>query len=285
MRSIRTARRSLPPDRKSSPRRVALEAEARRRLDLRSEWISRAFFKIFEASVHRHFHAVRVSRAVAPPARDRAPLVLFSNHPSWWDACIHVIVAAHLFSGRIMRGPIDAAMIEKYPFMPKIGIFGVEQGDARGAAVFLAVCREVLRRPREFLAITAQGHFADQRSRPIVLEPGLAHLADLAEDTAFVPLAIDYTFWTERRGEVLLRFGPPIAAAELKSLDVAHRNARLAEALEATMDALAVEVVARDPGAFDLLVSGRRGVHPVFDAWRRLRAAVGGRRFDPGHAP
>jgi hypothetical protein len=58
---------------------------------------------------------------------------------------------------------------------------------------------------------------------------------------------------------------------------------RLEAGLSSTMDALAVDAMARDPARFHTLAEGRAGVGGVYDAWRRVRAAATGRRFDVRH--
>src|SRR5436189_6192376 len=41
-------------------------------------WYSRRYLR-------RHFHSLRVSRASALPVKTDQPLVIYSNHASWWD--------------------------------------------------------------------------------------------------------------------------------------------------------------------------------------------------------
>ncbi len=42
-------------------------------------------------------------------------------------------------------------------------------------------------------------------------------------------------------------------------------------------------MIAREPERFRELVAGRKGIGGIYDLWRRLRALVAGRRFDPAH--
>ncbi|GMA74115.1 hypothetical protein GCM10025880_05320 [Methylorubrum aminovorans] len=53
--------------------------------------------------------------------------------------------------------------------------------------------------------------------------------------------------------------------------------------MTATLDRLSDDVMIRDPDRFETLLAGRRGVGGVYDGWRRLAAALAGRRFEPGH--
>jgi hypothetical protein len=133
------------------------------------------------------------------------------------------------------------------------------------------------------LMITAQGRFADPRERPLDLRPGVARLAEVAPGARFLPLAIEYAFWTERGAEALVAFGPTLCGADLLALPRPTRLARLEAALAATMDRLAADAVARDPARFASLLEGRAGIGGVYDLWRRAKAVLRGERFDPAH--
>ena len=282
MRSTAIAGRCpLPSEPGSTKERTA--ERARKAIAQRSEISVKFFSLIFKRSLKSDFHAVRLSSAAPPPAADTPYLVIYCNHPSWWDAVVCVFIAHTLFPKRHFRAPIDAAMLQRYGFMAKIGLFGVEKHSRKGAADFLATCSEIIHDERNVLMITAQGRFADCRERPLALEGGVAHLAALDERITFMPLAIEYCLWQERQAEVLLRFGQPLSARELNAQPAAKRRDMLENALEQAMSALAHDAIARDETAFTTILSGRRGINPMYDGWRRLRAAMSGRRFNPEH--
>jgi hypothetical protein len=46
---------------------------------------------------------------------------------------------------------------------------------------------------------------------------------------------------------------------------------------------LASAALARDPAGFDLLLSGARGVNPIYDLWRRIKSFVSRQTYRPGH--
>ncbi len=244
-------------------------------LAARSPLILRVFGKVFERDLRRSFHAVRLSGTLP---FEPGPLVIFANHPSWWDGEIFAWLSATAFNGWRAFAPIDAAMLERYRFFRKLGAFGVTRGHA-GASIFLDVAEAVLARDDGLLLVNAEGRFRDVRDRPLQVAPGLTHLAKLAPDARFVPLAIEYAFWDERRPNLFLRFGEGISADAIH----ATRGAVLGVSLAATMDALAEDVVARDPVRFTTLLAGRTRIDPIYDAWRRGKALIRGRRFDPAH--
>jgi len=130
----------------------------------------------------RNFHAVRVARGGLPAAVPGRPVIVCSNHPSWWDPALFALLTRTLFPGRAGYGPMDAEALGKYRVLRRVGVFGIEPGP-RGAARFLRVGLDLLADPATLLWITAEGAFTDPRRRPVCLRPGIAHLARRADGT------------------------------------------------------------------------------------------------------
>ncbi len=229
----------------------------------------------------RHFCAVRLSRTGIPEAHAGRPVVLFTNHPSWWDPALFILVSTKLFPGRRGFGPMAEHALKQYRLFERFGVFGIEDG-ARGAARFLRVARNGLADPRSALWITAGGEFADVRTRPVPLRPGIAHLARHAPNAVFIPVALEYVFWNESRPEALMRFGPPVA---VPAGDTGAALLHMTAALTETMDALGAEAATRDPSLFVTLLHGTAGVGAIYDTWRRTRAMARRERFDARHEP
>jgi 1-acyl-sn-glycerol-3-phosphate acyltransferase len=250
------------------------------RSPLHVAFFERAFARFFR----RHMRALRLARwgRPQPPPAD-TPLVVFANHPSWWDGVAVMLLSRRLFPEREVFAPMEARALARYPFMRRIGVFGIETDSPRGAAAFLRAAEGVLSGPGRILWVNAPGRFSDARERPVPVAPGLARLPEIAPGAAFLPLALEYPFWTERKAEMLAGFGPPVPGAELLALGRPARAARLSGALAAVMDRLAADAIARDPTRFETLLQGREGMGGAYQAWSRLRAALRGRRFDPRH--
>jgi 1-acyl-sn-glycerol-3-phosphate acyltransferase len=227
------------------------------------------------------FRAVRLSRPGLPDLPQDRPLVVYSNHPSWWDPAFYIVLHSRLFPNREGYGPMDVAMLRRYGFFRRIGIFGVEQDSRAGALRFLSTARHILSDPRRMLWITAQGRFADPRERPLALRTGVAHLMARTPEAVALPLALEYPFWSEKRPEALAGFGPPLDGHE--GGDANAWAARLESALTGTCDRLAALAQARDPAAFTNLLSGRAGVGGVYGAWQRLKSLARGERHVPDH--
>lgn len=249
---------------------------------LRSPAMCRFFSGVMRRQMAASFRAVRLARPGVPDVPADRPVIVYSNHPSWWDPAFYIVLMPRLFPDREGFGPMEAEALEKYPFMKRIGIFGIAPDSRAGAARFLSVSQSLLSRPRRMLWVTAQGTFADPRQRPVALRPGIAHLLARMPEAVAVPLAMEYPFWTEKRPEALALFGQPVRGEA--ALRPREQAARLEDALEQAMDRLAALAQARDPRAFDMLLEGRRGTGGVYAAVGRAKAALGGRRYEPDHA-
>ncbi|MDQ6911914.1 MAG: lysophospholipid acyltransferase family protein [Verrucomicrobiota bacterium] len=227
--------------------------------------------------VRRHFHAVRILKNKMP--FDCAqPLVIYLNHAAWWDPLVSLLLAREFFPQRNSYAPIDATMIERYSFFRRLGFFGVEQNTAAGARDFLRTTQAILASSGNALWLTPQGRFTDVRARPLRLQSGLNALTKRVPNAAVIPLAIEYSFWTEPRPEILVAFGQPILLS-----DANDRLEILSDALENLQDELAEQSCRRDAGAWLTLNRGKSGVHAIYDAWRRLKSQLRGEKFAPEH--
>ena len=273
--------RAATSQRRSPPNRVAAVGAklADDPVALRSPAMCRFFARVMDRQVRGAFRAVRLLAPGPPDVPADAPLVVYANHPSWWDPALFIVLTTRLFPNRESYGPMEAEALERYRFMRRIGLFGVDPGTRAGAARFLKVGAHVLSRPDRIMWMTAQGRFADPRERPVELRPGLAHLLARVPDAVALPMAVEYPFWSEKRPEALAAFGEPIRHEG----DPAGTEAALARGLTATMDRLAEAAATRDPARFGTVFGGARGVGGVYGLWSRARAAVKGRNYDPDH--
>jgi 1-acyl-sn-glycerol-3-phosphate acyltransferase len=237
--------------------------------------------------LRRHFHAVRLltgaDGGATLPAIAGEPVILYTNHPGWWDPLLFLLVGGRLAPERMNYGPIDARALGKYRFLERIGFIGIDMGTWRGSARFLRTVRAASHRTDVLFWITAQGEFTDPRVRPVAIRPGVGHAVATATRGVVVPLAVEYPFWNERLPEALVACGRAIRIADAPPRTAEEWTAVLAGELESLQDRLAAAAIARDPAAFTTLLAGRVGVGAVYDAGRRFAAWLRGERFDPAH--
>jgi 1-acyl-sn-glycerol-3-phosphate acyltransferase len=235
--------------------------------------------------IRRHFHAVRISKGGLRPQALTRPLVIYLNHASWWDPLVCLLLARAFFPDRTSFAPIDATMLDRYRLFKHLGFFPVEQATTSGARNFLRTARAILTSSANVLWLTPQGRFADVRERPLRFQNGLGALAASESGVTFVPLAIEYSFWTESRPEILLSFGETIIPGAAGLERVEDRSTRFADALEETQDDLAAHSFRRDPREWLLLTQGASGAGSIYDALCWLGARLRGEKFIRAHQP
>jgi 1-acyl-sn-glycerol-3-phosphate acyltransferase len=246
-----------------------------------SPWLLRWFLRYAQGYARRSFHTVRVAEERHALAVAGRPLLVYMNHPSWWDPILAAVLAQRYFPASLHYSPIDAAALQKYKFFSKLGFFGVARGDVSSGRRLLDVGAQALSRRNSVLWITPQGRFSDVRQRPLNLSSGLAHLIRRSPDCVVLPVALEYCFWEEKTPEALVRFGSPLTGFDLQ--EMVRTPNRLAFHLEETMDALAQDSIQRNGAAFQTILAGRAGVGGVYDAWRRLKARFQGEAFRAEH--
>ena len=230
-----------------------------------------------ERHLCRHFNAVRLSKSQRPDlaAARGKPLIIYLNHPTWWDPLICLQLAGQFFADRRHFGPIDAGM-SRHRVFERLGFFGVDPGTARDVRRFLTISQEILARPDAALWIPAAGRLTDPRERPVRLRSGIGYLASRVRQAVLLPLALEAPFWDAELPEVLARFGEEIPAGDV-GLGASDWTTVLEDRLESALEALAAESLARDAARFDVLLAGGGAASGFSGAWRRLRARWVGR--------
>lgn len=242
----------------------------------RKAWFCRLFQWYGRRLLTKNFNAVRLETGSGKVLTDmdahRGPTMLLLNHQSWWDPILTAALARAYAPGRQVFAPMDRAMVEQFAFMRKLGIFGVDLEDPGAHKSLVQYAAELARNnPRASFWITPQGQFADVRA-PLELRPGAAAIASrLARDGAtprVVCLAVEYTFWEDRKPEVLLLArpcpAPPRHTTSLWQRPISH-------AMQEAMADLSSKAIARKPEAFEIILGrGASGVNPIYDTILRL---------------
>ncbi len=249
-------------------------------------WFQNGFHRFFLRSfLKRHFHSLaidRQSRCEASLQTD-LPLIVYGNHPSWWDPLVAHYLNRMLFSQRQFYAPIDADALDRYRVFAKLGFYGVRLNTISGAGKFLNQSLAIATAPNTALWITPEGRFADPRDHTATLMPGLAHLCTRMDDGWVLPLTLEYVFWQERLPECLALIGEPIRVAEHKLLSKTQWQECLTNRLRLAQDALSRLAIARSSEPFDNLLPGNRGAGFLYDSWRRLTAFSTRTKFRSAH--
>ncbi len=249
--------------------------------------ISAGLVQIFAAYsrryLRRRFHTIRILKSGMPPRDLSRPVVIYLNHSAWWDPLVCLRLAQIYFADRASYAPIDAVALQRYGFFKRLGFYGVEQASARGAMTFLRTTRAILGSSQNVVWLTPQGRFMDVRERPLRLQRGIGELAAQVDNAIFLPLAIEYAFWTEPRPEILVSFGEPTIPRDDSPRGAQEWTEFFSNALEEVQDELAARSCRRDPTEWLVLDKGRSGVNAIYDICRGLGARIRGKQFVADH--
>lgn len=251
--------------------------------------ISAGLVQIFAAYsrryLRRRFHTIRILKNGMPPRDLSHPVVIYLNHSAWWDPLVCLRLAQIYFADRASYAPIDAVALQRYGFFKHLGFYGVEQASARGAMTFLRTTRAILGSSQNVVWLTPQARFMDVRERPLRLQRGIGELVAQIGNAIFLPLAIEYAFWTEPRPEILVSFGEPTIPRDDSPRGAQEWTEFFSDALEEVQDELAARSCRRDPTEWLIVGRGTSGVSAIYDVWRRLNARVRGKKFVADHHP
>lgn len=199
------------------------------------------------------------------PGQGEGPLICYLNHPSWWDGYMAAVINRLLLG----RGLSQYVMMEEpqlraYRFFTWAGVFSVDRHNPREAARSVAYISRVLHRePEAVLYMFPQGEIMPNDRRPLVVFPGVAHVAKRLGRAMLAPVALRYEFRGEQRPELFVRFGPTHTADEPGNVRMLTQEVE--QRLTASVDALRQAVVSNDLSEFRVLLRGKPGINRLFD--------------------
>ncbi len=232
----------------------------------------RGFSWVARRRIRGSFSALRIAHLDRFPKGEGGPLIVYLNHPSWWDPLTCIVLAPHLIGNRSFYAPIEAKSLQRYGIFRRLGLFPVEIDSPRGAAQFLRSAETVLREGH-VLGLTPQGRFADPRERPAGIKPGLgallARMQRSSQSCTVVPLALEYSYWDAPTPEVLACIGRPLAR------DATVHSAKdwtvlLEAALVATQDELGALAKQREQRNFETVLQGSKGLSGFYGLWQKF---------------
>lgn len=173
-----------------------------------ADWFQNGFHRFLRRYLRKHFHTIAVSRAGWQPESLSAaePLIVYGNHPAWWDPLIAHFVNRHCFQPRQFYAPIDATALRQYRVFAKLGFYGIDLSTYGGAADFLKQSQAILDAPKTAIWLTPEGRFVDCRDHSAELMPGLAHLCSKMKTGRVVAMALEYVFHAGAQARMPMSF-------------------------------------------------------------------------------
>ncbi len=178
------------PSRRSGPFSAWFASHARSR-------IQRSFGRVYVRGLARVRELATAS-----------PLLVVSNHTSWWDPLVILHASQHLL-GTEGHAMMDAKNLRRLPFFSLVGAFGVDLDRPSDGASAIRHAARLLDRPGRLVWIFPQG---DERpiTEPLTFRGGSAHVARVARGALTIPAAIRYEHAAEELPRLYLSFGAPL---------------------------------------------------------------------------
>jgi hypothetical protein len=216
----------------------------------KSRWFERWFAGTVRGRLSRQFEAVRVQGLDAfHAAAAERPLLAVCNHSAWWDS----LLAIALVTGELKLDGyalMEARNLRRFPFLGRVGGFGVERGVPDDGARAITYGAGLLDRPGRVVWVFPEGREMPFHRRPLVFKRGAAAMLEQAASPAarWVPVSVAYVFGAEERPTIWMTFGAPQTRMAGANADLEAE--RQAAAVQAGLDRIAAAVEARvDTGA------------------------------------
>lgn len=251
--------------------------------------VQKSRLKLFEKFsrwyVLKSFHGVRVLDLPELPEGDSESggLILYCNHPGWWDPLIGILLKQEFFPKHQAYAPIDEAMLGQYGFFKHLGFYGVNKASSSSVRKFMGITRAILQSPGSMIWMTPQGSFVDVRDPDTSLELGISRVYKPGMEVTWLPVALEYCFWSERLPEALVHFGRPVVVGSNENIDKESLHQRLESHLADASKELAQASIARKKEAFAISWSRPPGFFLIYDFWRWLKSLFKGGKHVQSH--
>lgn len=245
--------------------------------DCRSEAFKRMVWFFASRAMRRRFYNVLAwnSEALVAAVRE-SPVIVFSNHSSWWDAFVdHMIERVFDLNHYSL---VDDRTLQTQAWLKKIGALPIDLTSARGAVGGLRAAREFLEKPpvdgrRPALLIFPQGKIVPSWKHPPGFQGGLAWLARNVPKARLIPLARRYEFLKEDRPQILLNFGATVRDIPPNLAEDALTG-RLETELEGVMGDLRRKIEAGDTTQARVILQGGWSLNKK---WEWFKRCLGGK--------
>lgn len=229
--------------------------------------------------MRRRFHSILVwNGGVLESAQAGSPVIVYSNHSSWWDAFVdHMIERVYDLNHYSL---VDDRTLQTQGWLKKIGAMPIDLTSPRGAVAGLRAAREFLleapvngRHP--VLMMFPQGRVEPAWKRPFGFEGGLAWLKKNVPQAAMIPLARRFEFLREEKPQIFLRFGPPQRSAPADLVE-AGLTAWCEERLAETMSLMERDIEASDFSNARVILQGGWSLNKKWEWVKRFLAGKTG---------
>lgn len=249
-----------------------------------NRWFIKGFRRYVRRYLAKHFFRFHFKAENFPLDLDEPlPVVVIINHSSWWDVLTAYYLANEVFSFK-SYAVMDEPQLKRYRFFSQVGFYSVDrESGLKGIREFLSYSQKILSEPGTAVWICPQGDFVSNDARPVRFFPGTAHLVKHLKKCWVLPVALDYELCQEPLPEAFALAGSAVKFDSKENKNVEEINRRLEEELSKRMDQLKELTQKRDFSGFQTLISGKKGIHKLYDLITAIRFWFTGKKFHASH--
>jgi len=201
------------------------------------------FLRHVRARLTRTFEEVRVTGlSDARALLSAVPAVVVSNHTSWWDPLVALLVSSEL--GADGYALMDGRNLVRLPFFARLGAFGVDLQDPADGARALRYSAKLLDRPGRLVWVFPQGRERPVTARPLGFRAGAAGIARAARAPT-LPVSLRYEFGATERPVLHVALGEALPTGR----DVRALASAQEDAVTAGLDRLEAQLCSGLPDA------------------------------------
>lgn len=172
----------------------------------------------------RPFQQLRLRTVVridtVPLPADR-PVVLVSNHVSWWDGFLLRDVHRRIAPGTPLFTLMLARELERHRGFRRLGVLPLDARPASVRAALRALERQRAREPHFTVAWFPQGEIRPSWARPLGFRRGIELLVERLAPCAVVPVALHIEPLNTVRPTAFVHAGEPVSDVSVSALEQA----------------------------------------------------------------
>ena len=198
----------------------------------RVDWFNTWFSGHARSRIRNTFGEVRVRGLdAAQKVAAEGPVLVVSNHTSWWDPLVALHVSTHML-GMAGHAMMDAKNLRRLPFFALVGGFGVELGNSKDGAAVIRYAAELLDAPKNLVWVFPQGAERPIHERPLGFRRGAGEIARIAPKAKVLPIGLHYEFGGMERPTLWVSFGDVVISEQ----DAEKNRAAQEQAVTVEMD-------------------------------------------------
>ncbi|MGD7009120.1 lysophospholipid acyltransferase family protein [Metabacillus sp. 84] len=202
----------------------------------KTRWFDFGFSQYTKHLFKKHFRGIYVHTDSELPAH----ALWCANHCSWWDGLV-----LHYLNRAVLKQDFHVMMHEKgmreFPYFKHLGAFSVNRDHPRDIIQSVRYGGELLRRGKS-VAIFPQGDEKHLEQRPLAFLSGLTAMAEMSPETPILPIALYYSFGSEKKQELYIHVGSPLSYQSLKG-SRKEKTKTVEEVFTAQLDDLREKVI------------------------------------------